>query len=58
LELVTVVNFVDSHATGTTLLLLSKKEAKMQKKNEGIACITQLKDQMAIDNANIGNSHP
>jgi hypothetical protein len=40
------------------VLLLSKKEDKMQKKNEGIACITQLKDQIAIDNANIRNSHP
>jgi len=39
-------------------LLLSKKEAETQKKNEGIACVAQLEDQMAIDDANIANSHP
>jgi hypothetical protein len=39
-------------------LLRSKKEAETQKKNEGIARVAQLEDQMAIDDANIGNSHP
>jgi hypothetical protein len=39
-------------------LLRAKKEAEKQKKDEGIARVAQLEDKMALDDANIGSSHP
>jgi hypothetical protein len=39
-------------------VLQSKKDAEKQNKDEGVSRVAQLEDKMAIDDANVGRSHP